>query len=339
MPIFFGYTVAVVRKRVITTERRFPTNGGIVMHQKTLSLIVPVYWEEEVLRASFSRMDAAMQQTGYPYEIIYVNDGSRDGTMDILRELAQAHPYVRVLSFSRNFGHQIAVTCGMDAASGDALIIIDVDLQDPPELIPAMVKKWEAGADIVYGQRTKREGESVFKKLTAGVYYRVLKSMSAYPIPLDTGDFRLLDRKVADVFLRMREHARFLRGMSAWMGFRSEPMPFVRQERAAGKTKYTLKKMAKLAIDGITGFSVKPLWLPAILGGITCAVAGLGLIALVVLACTVGVAGWLWAVAGLLFVQGIALLCMGTQGLYLGRMYEEMQNRPLYIVEEKCNID
>ncbi len=309
------------------------------MKQKTLSLIIPVYREEEVLRASFARMDAAMQQTGYAYEIIYVNDGSRDGTMDILRELAAAHPYVRVLSFSRNFGHQIAVTCGMDAAVGDALIIIDVDLQDPPELIPAMVKKWEEGIDIVYGQRVRREGETAMKKLTAALYYRVLKSMSAYPIPLDTGDFRLLDRKVADVFLRMREHARFLRGMSAWMGFRAEPLPYVRQERAAGKTKYTLKKMIKLAMDGITGFSTKPLWLPAALGGVLCGVAGLGAIALIVLSCTVGAPAWLWAVAGLVLVQGAALICMGMQGLYLGRMYEEMQNRPLYIVEEKCNID
>ncbi len=309
------------------------------MAQKSLSLIVPVYYEEEVLKESFSRMDAAMQQTGYPYEIIYVNDGSRDGTLPILRELARTHSYVRVLSFSRNFGHQLAVTCGMDAASGDALIIIDVDLQDPPELIPAMVKKWEDGADIVYGKRLRREGETLMKKLTAAVYYRLLRSMSAYPIPLDTGDFRLLDRKVADVFLRMREHARFLRGMSAWMGFESVPIEYVRQERAAGTTKYTLKKMLKLAMDGITGFSDRPLRLPMTFGAIAAGVALAGLVALIVLCCTVGVPAWLWAVDGLLLMQGVALCCMGVQGLYLGRMYEELQNRPLYIVNEKWNID
>ena len=222
------------------------------MAEKMLSLIIPVYYEEEVLMESYRRMDAAMRATGHPYEIIYVNDGSRDGTMKQLRTLAKEHPdTVRVYSFSRNFGHQLAVTCGMDHAKGDALIIIDVDLQDPPELIPKMVEMWKDGADIVYGKRLKRKGETVFKKLTAKIYYRLLSSMSAYPIPLDTGDFRLLDRKVADVFLKMREQARFLRGMSAWMGFEAVPLEYVREERAAGKTKYTLKKMIKLACDGI----------------------------------------------------------------------------------------
>ena len=203
------------------------------MPEELRSRIVPVFNEQEVLEESCARMDAAMRATGHPYEIIYVNDGSRDGTMSILRRIAAGAPQVRVLSFSRNFGHQLAVTCGMDAARGSALIIIDVDLQDPPELIPQMVERWKAGADIVYGKRLKREGETLFKKLTASVYYRLLSWMSAYPIPLDTGDFRLIDRRVADVFLQMREHNRFLRGMSAWMGFRSEPLEYERHERAA----------------------------------------------------------------------------------------------------------
>ena len=234
--------------------------------KKKLSLVIPVYFEEEVLQESFERMDAAMKLTGYEYEIIYVNDGSRDGTMRILRDIAREHSYVRVKSFSRNFGHQLAVTCGMDTAVGDALIIIDVDLQDPPELIPQMVKMWEDGADIVYGKRLKREGETLFKKFTAACYYRLLSFMSAYPIPLDTGDFRLIDRKVADCFLIMREHNRFLRGMSAWMGYEAVPIEYERHERAAGKIKYTLKKMLRLASDGITGFSDKPLTLPGIIG-------------------------------------------------------------------------
>ena len=222
------------------------------MAEKMLSLIIPVYYEEEVLLESYRRMDAAMRSTGHPYEIIYVNDGSRDGTMRELRQLAKAHPdTVKVYSFSRNFGHQLAVTCGMDHAKGDALIIIDVDLQDSPELIPKMVEMWKDGADIVYGKRLKRKGETVFKKLTAKLYYRLLSWMSAYPIPLDTGDFRLLDRKVANVFLKMREQARFLRGMSAWMGFEAVPIEYVREERAAGKTKYTLKKMLKLACAAV----------------------------------------------------------------------------------------
>ena len=258
-----------------------------------LSLVIPVFNEQEVLKDSFTRMDAAMQKTGYAYEIIYVNDGSRDHTLSQLRELASEHKQVKVLSFSRNFGHQLAVTCGMDAAKGDALIIIDVDLQDPPELIPQMVKLWEDGADIVYGKRVKRKGETFFKKLTAAMYYRVLSSMSAYPIPLDTGDFRLIGRNVADVFLRMREHNRFLRGLSAWMGYNAVPIEYERQERFAGKTKYSLKKMLRLASDGITGFSDKPLTLPMGLGIGVCAIAGLGLIALLVCALTVGVAPWL----------------------------------------------
>ena len=307
--------------------------------KKLLSLVIPVYYEEDVLLESFSRMDAAMRNTGYDYEIIYVNDGSRDGTMKILRRLAGEHTYVKVLSFSRNFGHQTAVTCGMDAAKGDALIIIDVDLQDPPELIPQMVKMWENGADIVYGKRGKRKGETLFKKFTAAVYYRLLSWMSAYPIPLDTGDFRLIGRNVADCFLKMREHNRFLRGMSAWMGYEAVPIEYERQERAAGKTKYTLKKMLRLASDGITGFSDKPLTLPGEVGVGLCVLSGVGLIALIVCACTSGVAPWLWAVDGIVLVQGLTLCFMGLQGMYLGRIYDEAKARPLYIVAEKLNCE
>lgn len=309
------------------------------MPEPLLSLVIPVFNEQEVLEESFRRMDAAMRSTGHPYEIIYVNDGSRDNTMEILRKIAAEAPQVRVLSFSRNFGHQLAVTCGMDAACGSALIIIDVDLQDPPELIPQMVEQWKQGADIVYGKRLRREGETLFKKLTANIYYRLLAWMSAYPIPLDTGDFRLIDRRVADVFLQMREHNRFLRGMSAWMGFRSEPIEYERHERAAGSTKYTLKKMLRLAMDGITGFSDKPLTLSGGLGIGVCVLAGLGLVALIVCACTCGVAPWLWAVDGIVLLQGLTLCCMGLQGTYLGRMYDELKGRPLYIVAERINID
>ena len=308
-------------------------------NKRLLSLVIPVFNEQEVLKDSFARMDLAMQGTGYDYEIIYVNDGSRDHTIDQLRELAKEHKQVKVLSFSRNFGHQLAVTCGMDAAKGDALIIIDVDLQDPPELIPQMVKMWEAGADIVYGKRLKRKGETIFKKITASMYYRLLSWMSAYPIPLDTGDFRLLGRNVADVFLRMREHNRFLRGMSAWMGYNAVPIEYERQERFAGQTKYTLKKMLRLASDGITGFSDRPLTLPMTIGVLLILLSGAGLIALIVTALVSGVAPWLWAVCGVVFVQGMSLFFMGLQGMYLGRMYDELKGRPLYIVSEKHNLD
>ena len=307
---------------------------------KLLSLIVPVFNEEEVLPASYARMSAAMQAlTGYDYEIIYVNDGSRDGTMKQLRAIAKEHKEVRVISFSRNFGHQLAVTAGMDNARGDALIIIDADLQDPPEVIAELVKAWETGADIAYGKRLKREGETVFKKLTAFCYYRLLNAMSAYPIPLDTGDFRLLDKKVADVFLKMREHNRFLRGMSGWMGFDAVPVEYVRHERQAGKTKYTLKKMLRLAFDGILGFSYKPMSL-ALYAGAALGVTGmLGLIALIIIAATIGCAPWLWAVDGLVLINALTLAAIGVQGAYLNRIYDEVRGRPLYIAAETINLD
>jgi len=307
---------------------------------KLLSLIVPVFNEEEVLPASYARMSAAMQAlTGYDYEIIYVNDGSRDGTMKQLRAIAKEHKEVRVISFSRNFGHQLAVTAGMDNARGDALIIIDADLQDPPEVIAELVKAWENGADIAYGKRLKREGETVFKKLTALCYYRLLNAMSAYPIPLDTGDFRLLDKKVADVFLKMREHNRFLRGMSGWMGFDAVPVEYVRHERQAGKTKYTLKKMLRLAFDGILGFSYKPMSL-ALYAGAALGVTGmLGLIALIIIAATIGCAPWLWAVDGLVLINALTLAAIGVQGAYLNRIYDEVRGRPLYIAAETINLD
>ena len=307
---------------------------------KLLSLIVPVFNEEEVLPVSYARMSAAMQAlTGYDYEIIYVNDGSRDGTMKQLRAIAKEHKEVRVISFSRNFGHQLAVTAGMDNARGDALIIIDADLQDPPEVIAELVKAWDNGADIAYGKRLKREGETVFKKLTAFCYYRLLNAMSAYPIPLDTGDFRLLDKKVADVFLKMREHNRFLRGMSGWMGFDAVPVEYVRHERQAGKTKYTLKKMLRLAFDGILGFSYKPMSL-ALYAGATLGVTGmLGLIALIIIAATIGCAPWLWAVDGLVLINALTLAAIGVQGAYLNRIYDEVRGRPLYIAAETINLD
>ena len=307
---------------------------------KLLSLIVPVFNEEEVLPASYARMSAAMQAlTGYDYEIIYVNDGSRDGTMKQLRAIAGEHKEVRVISFSRNFGYQLAVTAGMDNARGDALIIIDADLRDPPEVIAELVKAWENGADIAYGKRLKREGETVFKKLTAFCYYRLLNAMSAYPIPLDTGDFRLLDKKVADVFLKMREHNRFLRGMSGWMGFDAVPVEYVRHERQAGKTKYTLKKMLRLAFDGILGFSYKPMSLALYAGAALGATGMLGLIALIIIAATIGCAPWLWAVDALVLINALTLAAIGVQGAYLNRIYDEVRDRPLYIAAETINLD
>ena len=304
---------------------------------KKLSLVVPVFNEQEVMPESFRRTKAAMDDMGYPYEIIYVDDGSRDDTWSILEKVATENSCVTALRFSRNFGHQLAVTAGMDQADGDAVIIMDADLQDPPEVIADMVKAWEQGADIAYGKRTKRHGETFAKKVTAWGYYRLLSAMSAYPIPLDTGDFRLLDRKVAEQFREFREHNRFLRGMSAWMGYNAVPVEYVRHERAAGKTKYTIKKMLKLAADGIFGFSTKPLSMLTYIGIGVLAMAFTGAVVTAVCAIASGAAAWLWGLWTLAALDGVILVCMGVQGEYIQRVYDEVQGRPLYIVKEKIN--
>ena len=304
---------------------------------KKLSLVIPVFNEQEVMPESFRRTKAAMDEMGYTYEIIYVDDGSRDGTWEILSQIAAENAHVKALRFSRNFGHQLAVTAGMDAADGDAVIIMDADLQDPPEVIADMVKAWEQGADIAYGKRLKRHGETMMKKFTAWCYYRLLSSMSAYPIPLDTGDFRLLDRAVADKFRELREHNRFLRGMSAWMGYNAVPVEYVRHERAAGKTKYSLKKMLKLAADGIFGFSTKPLSMLTYMGTGVIVAALTGIVITAVWAAAAGVPGWLWGLWVLIALDGVILLCMGVQGEYIQRIYDEVQGRPLYVVKERIN--
>lgn len=303
--------------------------------EKLLSLVVPAFNEEEAMEQSFERTYRAMSSIGYPFEIIYIDDGSRDRTWEIISRLAREHEEVKALRFSRNFGHQLAVTAGMDEAKGDAVIIMDADLQDPPEVIADMVKAWEQGADIAYGKRMHRKGETAAKKLTAWCYYRLLNMMSAYPIPLDTGDFRLLDKAVADEFRVLREHNRFLRGMSAWLGYNAVPVEYVREERCAGKTKYTLKKMLRLAADGIFGFSSKPLTLIGWAGLAVLCIALLGLIATIACAAVTGVPGWLWAVCALVLLDGVMLCAMGVQGAYTQRIYDEVKGRPLYIIKER----
>lgn len=303
--------------------------------EKLLSLVVPAFNEEEAMEQSFERTYRAMSSIGYPFEIIYIDDGSRDRTWEIISRLAREHEEVKALRFSRNFGHQLAVTAGMDEAKGDAVIIMDADLQDPPEVIADMVKAWEQGADIAYGKRLHRKGETAAKKLTAWCYYRLLNFMSAYPIPLDTGDFRLLDKAVADEFKVLREHNRFLRGMSAWLGYNAVPVEYVREERCAGKTKYTLKKMLRLAADGIFGFSSRPLTLIGWAGLAVLCIALLGLIATIACAAVKGVPGWLWAVCALVLLDGVMLCAMGVQGAYTQRIYDEVKGRPLYIIKER----
>ncbi len=303
--------------------------------EKLLSLVVPAFNEEEAMEQSFERTYRAMSSIGYPFEIIYIDDGSRDRTWEIISRLAREHEEVKALRFSRNFGHQLAVTAGMDEAKGDAVIIMDADLQDPPEVIADMVKAWEQDADIAYGKRLHRKGETAAKKFTAWCYYRLLNFMSAYPIPLDTGDFRLLDKAVADEFKVLREHNRFLRGMSAWLGYNAVPVEYVREERCAGKTKYTLKKMLRLAADGIFGFSSRPLTLIGWAGIAVLCIALLGLIATIACAAVTGVPGWLWAVCALVLLDGVILCAMGVQGAYTQRIYDEVKGRPLYIIKER----
>lgn len=301
------------------------------------SVVIPVYNEQEVLSLSYSRLKNVMDKLG-DYELIFVDDGSRDDTLNILKLLAKSDKNVKVISFSRNFGHQEAVTAGMAKSSGKAVIIIDCDLQDPPEIIPEMVHKWQDGADIVYGQRTKRAGESVFKKLTAWVYYKVIARLNGQPIPQNTGDFRLIDRKVCDTLNAMPERNRFLRGMSAWSGFKAVPVFFERDERAAGQTKYSLKKMLKLAGDGVTSFSDKPLKLPLYFGTFTCFLSTAYLIAAIILT-ALGTWSYVHILFAVVFLLISALfISIGIFGLYLARIYDEAKARPIYIINEQINF-
>lgn len=304
------------------------------------SVVIPAYNEQEVLPESHKRLRATMDALGEPYELIFVNDGSRDETPGILARLAQEDPHVKVINFSRNFGHQAAVSAGLDRAAGQAIVIIDADLQDPPAVIPELIEKWKQGYDVAYGQRAQRDGETFFKKVTAKTYYRLLNRLTEGRIPVDTGDFRLIDRKVAEVMRAMPEHNRFLRGMVSWVGFKQTPVLYHREERFAGETKYPLKKMLKLAFDGITAFSFSPLSYPTKLGG---GVVGGGLVYLLVLVILAiagrAPAGWNWAVAALVCLNGLVLLMMGVQGQYIGRIFEETRGRPLYIVGETIGFE
>ena len=305
---------------------------------KLLSVVVPCYNEEEVMLASYERLHTVLQGlSAYRHELIFVNDGSRDRTLQLLREIAAKDPQVKVLSFSRNFGHQIAITAGLDNCKGDAAVVIDADLQDPPEVIAEMVKAWEEGAEVVYGKRHVREGESAFKLLSAKYFYRFINRLADVDIPLDTGDFRLMDRRALDAFLGMREQHRFVRGMVAWVGFRQLALEYDREPRFAGVTKYPLKKMLRLATDAILGFSNVPLRLATIIGFLTSILAFAGILYTLYakLFTEATVQGWTFLMIAILFIGGITLLVLGIIGEYIGRIYSEIKRRPLYIVSEK----
>ena len=310
---------------------------------KKVSVIVPMYYEEEVAEECYKRLKKVLEGLSekYLYEIIFINDGSKDKTLNILENIAQDNKNVKVISFSRNFGHQCAVTAGLKYITGDAIVIIDADLQDPPELIPEMLKLWEDGNEVIYGKRKSREGESKFKLLTASMFYKTLNALSDVEIPKDTGDFRLVDRKVVEVINSLPEHNKFLRGLFSWVGFKQIPFEYERKERVAGKTKYPLSKMLKLAQDGIFSFSTKPLRIVGTMGIISI------LISIIILIYSILsyifnwndlASGWTSMMVTMTFLGGMILMSLWMIGEYVGRIYDETKRRPEYIIERTFNI-
>ncbi|MGL6041189.1 MAG: glycosyltransferase family 2 protein [Deefgea sp.] len=309
--------------------------------QQRLSVVIPCYNEEEVIGETLKRLrDFRATVSDMDCEFIFVDDGSKDRTRELLLAAQAADPEIRIVGFARNFGHQTAVTAGIDAASGDAVVLIDADLQDPPEVVTEMIALWRAGYHVVYGTRVDRPGESAFKLVTARAFYRVLNKLSDVPIPLDTGDFRLMDRKVVDVLKAMPERDRFVRGMVSWVGFKQVALPYRRAERFAGESKYPLRKMIRFATDGIISFSTKPLQLSITVGLFSSFVALIGIINTLIVRLTTPdwVAGWAEIMVAILFLGGVQLMCIGILGEYIGRIYNEIKRRPLYVVQDRVGF-
>jgi dolichol-phosphate mannosyltransferase len=306
-----------------------------------LSVVIPCYNEEAVIAETHRRLTTVLSGLDVDaFEVVYVDDGSRDRTAETLRALHEADPHVRVLRLSRNFGHQTAVSAGIEHAAGDAVVLIDADLQDPPEVVAEMLARWREGYDVAYGLRSDRAGETAFKRGTAKAFYRLLNRLSETPIPLDVGDFRLMDRKVVDALMAMPERARFVRGMVSWVGFRQVAVPYARAERFAGETKYPLFKMLRLAVDGVTSFSLVPLRMASWVGVGASAVALLGIVyaLLTRLLTNQWVPGWAALFVAVLFVGGVQLLALGIIGEYVGRIYAESKRRPLYLLQERLGF-
>jgi dolichol-phosphate mannosyltransferase len=307
--------------------------GKATLVQPMYSIVAPVFNEEETLPHFYKRVVDVMEGIGEPFELILVNDGSSDGSFQKMQDLHQRDPRVIVIDFSRNFGHQIAISAGLDYARGEAVIVIDSDLQDPPEVMADLIQHWKDGAEVVYAQRSRRKGETRFKLMTAAAFYRLLTGITSIHIPHDTGDFRLLDRSVVEALVKMREHHRFMRGLSAWVGFRQEAVLYERQERFAGTTKYPFRKMVRFSLDAITSFSHVPLELATSFGFILAAISLLGiLIAAGLRIFTGAIIGQASTLILVLFLGGIQLIFLGIIGEYLGRIYDEVRARPLYIV-------
>ena len=317
------------------------TQTGEGVNMQLLSIIVPCYNEEEVIEETYKRITAMFPKLGMDAELIFVNDGSRDKTMQMLTEFAMQSPSIKVLSFSRNFGHQRAITAGMDYSSGDAVIVIDADLQDPVEVIFEMVAKWREGFDVVYGKRIERKGESAFKKATAKAFYRLLSRLSEEPIPADVGDFRLIDRKVCNTLKQMPERSRYVRGLVAWLGYKTAYIEYVREPRFAGKTKYPLTKMIKLASDGVISFSYKPLKIASFSGVLVSIFSFIYLLYVLYegLFTDNTISGWTSTMAVLLFMCGIILSVLGIIGEYIARIYEEVKARPIYVIDRSIGFN
>ncbi len=302
----------------------------------TYSIIAPIYNEKENLSELQRRVSEVLDSTNEPWELILVDDGSTDGSTDMIREMAQRDKRIRPVIFARNFGHQVAVTAGLDYSRGDAVIIIDADLQDPPELILEMAKKWREGYEVVFAVRAEREGESWFKLWTASLFYRIIYRITDVKIPLDTGDFRLMDRKVVTVMNQMRERHRFLRGMSAWVGFKQVGVEYKRAARVAGETKYPFRKMFRLAINAVTGFSYFPLQVATFFGFLSASasIIAIPVVALLRLTNTHFFEGQTTTLIAVLFLGGVQLISLGILGEYVGRLYDEAKGRPLYITRD-----
>ena len=312
-----------------------PPPEGPAGPRPVLSIVVPLLNEEEVLEYTYARLKRLLESLGEPYEIVFVDDGSTDRSRVILAAKVRSDPAVRLVALSRNFGHEMATTAGLHYARGQCAVVMDADLQDPPELIPKMLERWREGYQVVFGVREKREAESALKKLTSFLFYRLMGKISDVPIPPDTGDFRLMDRRVLDVYSGLQEDPRFFRGLISWVGFRQVGIPFVREARVAGRTKYRYGRLLKLALDTITAFSS----LPALLITVTaliCATASLaGASALIALWATglIGVPGWGWVALGFLGLWNLQFLCIAMLGEYVVRTHKHTQRRPLYLVD------
>jgi polyisoprenyl-phosphate glycosyltransferase len=316
--------------------RREAVSRAKAVHAVRYSVVIPIYNEAEVLPTLHDRLTHVMNGLGEPYEIIFVNDGSSDESLPLLADLQAKDERVKFLSLSRNFGHQIAITAGLDYSVGQAVIVMDADLQDPPEVIPRLIAQWRQGYDVVFAVREKRRGESLFKRTTAALFYRVLRHLTATEIPLDAGDFRLMSQSAIEALKSIRERNRFIRGLAGWIGFRQTSVSFIRDNRYAGETKFPLKKMLRFALTGIISFSLMPLHVAGYFGLLVSSVSFIYMVYAIGLKLFTdrAVLGWTSVMVAVLFLGGVQLLSLGILGEYIGRIYEEVKQRPLYIVEE-----